>query len=579
MYPFERFNKVLKSYVRNRFYPEGCIAETYLGEESIEFFTEFVRQICTTAGLPKDKGKLSGPQSTAIMKSVDEKERDEGHLHVLLNNSEVYPYITDLHKLAKKQKRSNLRLTNGNNSMEKQVEEKSLTSQPENIGEAKIAAPEATDAPCGDVQQASGPQTPVTSIESKKKINGGVRGVCVMHKVVMKRAQGKKFKIRCNKLGIPMVDERDKLQSYLGMLARIMVPINIPSWPEVDPNLKSKILDDIRKKKLRNPPKKYAYVGKDAWRKFVATRSSESWESLSKEQSQRVSERKYPHRTSRKGYIGLEEEEVKAGRLEPDEIPVAAIFWKIARTPPEGTVIDNDLKETFERIDDLIEKKRKGEFIPHGTYFKLPKGKDKRTRITKAEFEQTKNEFEQTKMEFMSQIAELKSELKAVVTASKLQSPISDKASYGVRENEEEPRKCELAVDNIENVVVFGMVFPQDGMSSSVHGVPLQPGYVRVQVDGIIKEDALVQVPIAGEIETIVQAISSLLAWPEDMVIFTPVTGRNLETEVRKRKHSEMFAFLDPSATFKLNDDFQNYIIAMMRSGASRIFLMPHNEG
>ena len=32
MFPFERFNKVLKSYVRNRFYPEGCIAESYLGE-------------------------------------------------------------------------------------------------------------------------------------------------------------------------------------------------------------------------------------------------------------------------------------------------------------------------------------------------------------------------------------------------------------------------------------------------------------------------------------------------------------------------------------------------------------------
>ncbi|KAL8092323.1 hypothetical protein AgCh_034574 [Apium graveolens] len=69
MYPFERFNKVLKSYVRNRFYPEGCIAESYLGEESIEFCTDFLRQSCTTAGLPKDEGKLSGPLSTAIMKS------------------------------------------------------------------------------------------------------------------------------------------------------------------------------------------------------------------------------------------------------------------------------------------------------------------------------------------------------------------------------------------------------------------------------------------------------------------------------------------------------------------------------
>lgn len=93
MFPFERFNKVLKSYVRNRYYPEGCIAESYLGEESVEFCSEFVRQSFMTAGLPKDKGKLSGPLSGVMVKSVDEKERDEAHLHVLQNNSEVYPYI------------------------------------------------------------------------------------------------------------------------------------------------------------------------------------------------------------------------------------------------------------------------------------------------------------------------------------------------------------------------------------------------------------------------------------------------------------------------------------------------------
>ena len=94
MFPFERFNKVLKSYVRNRFHPEGCIAERYLGEESVEFCAEFVRQSCTTAGIPKDHGsKLSGPLSVAVLKSVEEKERDEAHLHVLLNNPEVHPYI------------------------------------------------------------------------------------------------------------------------------------------------------------------------------------------------------------------------------------------------------------------------------------------------------------------------------------------------------------------------------------------------------------------------------------------------------------------------------------------------------
>ncbi|XP_074341917.1 uncharacterized protein LOC141679313 [Apium graveolens] len=98
MYAFERFNKVLKSYVRNRYYPEGCMAESYLGEESVEFCTEFLSQNYSTAGLPKDQdNKISGPLSVVIIKSVEEKERDEAHLHVLLNNVEVFPYIL-MHK-------------------------------------------------------------------------------------------------------------------------------------------------------------------------------------------------------------------------------------------------------------------------------------------------------------------------------------------------------------------------------------------------------------------------------------------------------------------------------------------------
>ena len=75
MFPFERFNKVLKGYVRNRFYPEGCITESYLGEEFIEFCTEFIKESCMTAGLLSNQDKLSGPLSAVIMKSVEEIAR------------------------------------------------------------------------------------------------------------------------------------------------------------------------------------------------------------------------------------------------------------------------------------------------------------------------------------------------------------------------------------------------------------------------------------------------------------------------------------------------------------------------
>lgn len=77
-------------------------------------------------------------------------------------------------------------------------------------------------------------------------------------------------------------------------------------------------------------------------------------------------------------------------------------------------------------------------------------------------------------------------------------------------------------MDIIDNKVAFGMVFSEAAMGKLVHGVPLQPGHVRVSVDGIIKEDAWVPVPIIGEIETVRQAVGSHLAWPQDLIIFTP---------------------------------------------------------
>ena len=44
MYPFERYMKTLKDYVRNCARPEGCIAENYLAEESMRFFGHFLQK-------------------------------------------------------------------------------------------------------------------------------------------------------------------------------------------------------------------------------------------------------------------------------------------------------------------------------------------------------------------------------------------------------------------------------------------------------------------------------------------------------------------------------------------------------
>lgn len=75
----------------------------------------------------------------------------------------------------------------------------------------------------------------VTSTETvKKRVSTAKRSVCPMHKVLVKKAQGKKIKFRYNARGDPVGDTRHTLQSYIGMLGRTMVPINFLSWPKAD---------------------------------------------------------------------------------------------------------------------------------------------------------------------------------------------------------------------------------------------------------------------------------------------------------------------------------------------------------
>lgn len=50
--------------------------------------------------------------------------------------------------------------------------------------------------------------------------------------------------------GEPVGDTRQKLQSYIGMLARTMIPIDIESWPKVDRELKNNLWTDVEVNKF-----------------------------------------------------------------------------------------------------------------------------------------------------------------------------------------------------------------------------------------------------------------------------------------------------------------------------------------
>ncbi|KAM5570104.1 hypothetical protein ABKV19_017226 [Rosa sericea] len=491
----------------------------------------------------------------------------------------------------------------------------------------KVASPNETDDVVDDKDDCVSAET-MTTTESAKGKTRGKRTVAAMYKVVVKKALGKKFKVTYSDTGNPNGRTRHTLQSYIGMLVRTMVPINVESWPEVDPDLKANIWTDIqdtfkvapesrklvlssagvkwryfkttltrkyvlpflgKKKKLRKPPKQYSYVGLQPWKEFVKQRTSEEWLKLHQKQSERVRKRKYHHRLSRKGYLGLEEELKR--KLPEGEIIDRAIMWKKARIPKNGK-IDEELSLVAAKIDELLEKKSKGEleisgssdvlsqaldtpehsgrvrgvggFVNPSSYFNLPK--KKRIRITKADIlardKERDKELEETKKMLIAQQAKTEAmlyeriaQLEALVTGKTAMhppatgdnviSPISDKGSFHdksridksdhndakVMENVEEcdiiptPGKgvgvCELAVDNINNIVAFGSVFEEGELSKTLHGVPLKEGTVRVSVDGILKPDAVLPFPIEGEMEFVREALGSHVAWPDDLVVRT----------------------------------------------------------
>lgn len=72
----------------------------------------------------------------------------------------------------------------------------------------------------------------------------------------------------------------------------------------------------------------------------------------------------------------------------------------------------------------------------------------------------------------------------------------------------------------IENKVAFGYVIPCQGESSKIHGREMPGGCLRVSVDGFSKPDALLPVPVPGELETVIQALGSHVAWPEELISY-----------------------------------------------------------
>ncbi|CAM9000586.1 unnamed protein product [Rhodiola kirilowii] len=95
MYPFERYMKILKSYVRNRHCPEGCIVEGYITEEAVEFCTNFLGNTAAV-GIPRPRhfDRFNGKGiSGRKYKNPSFDELMIAHFYVLQHMPDITPFI------------------------------------------------------------------------------------------------------------------------------------------------------------------------------------------------------------------------------------------------------------------------------------------------------------------------------------------------------------------------------------------------------------------------------------------------------------------------------------------------------
>ncbi|XP_059596352.1 uncharacterized protein LOC100854224 [Vitis vinifera] len=115
--------------------------------------------------------------------------------------------------------------------------------------------------------------------KGKKTIKRKYRGMTRKSMITKNRSKGIKLQVKYNLDGIFIGESTVHLTSYLGVLARTMVPIRYQTWHVVPKQLKHKLWDSIEE---------YREVQKERRKKHI-----------------------YNHHLSGKGYAGLEEEMVR----------------------------------------------------------------------------------------------------------------------------------------------------------------------------------------------------------------------------------------------------------------------------
>lgn len=482
---------------------------------------------------------------------------------------------------------------------------------------------------------------PASPRDSQGKKRKG-RGSTTLPEITKNKSVGIRIVVQYDEQGRPVGKDQPKFVSYLGVLARTMVPVIHKDWHHVPDDLKDKLWESVQtafdvdrnsKKQvlssisvkwrtfkqtltkhmckyksdpelISKPPGIYSFLEQNHWDSFVKKRNCKEFEATSKVQRESRSANKCNHRLSRKSYAKFEVELKQAKDLvssaKPTSDPSSApnsgtrtkskakkfdrsIMWKKARQNKNGEYDDEEIEKQAAKIDEITRQVEDGSlsvegandiltlalgtrehsgrlravggFVTPSAYFHVPR------RGIHSRCEERQQNLEATVSDLKVQVDALKQGLpntphsdyagsntfendnmgspqlhpspmvNKVVTDDNMAlfDPITMEnrvitednmpSSPGPRQKVKKSKQCKLAVGSREHIVAHGTMFERVGPHETIHTVLLGPDNVRVSVDVVIVEDALLPIPIPGEAATIGETLGYQLAWPKKLVL------------------------------------------------------------
>ncbi|RVW20636.1 hypothetical protein CK203_109088 [Vitis vinifera] len=410
------------------------------------------------------------------------------------------------------------------------------------------------------------PQNRMDAEEEEKPTKKKHRGMTRKSMLIKNRSKGIKLSIKYNLDGIFIGESVVHLTSYLGVLARTMVPITYKTWHVVPKELKDKLWDCIEEELyannwkvfrsfksmltvkyilpfkdqpelLKRPPIKYTFIRDEEWTMFVKDRLSENFKMVASGLTETID----------RSILWKKAREKKDGTFDEVAIPVIEKIDKLLKESEEnGRSVNgsNDiLVEALGTPEYSGRVRAKGKHHTPRQYFNTATDRAVRDFIATSQEEQRR--FQAEVLAKLSQVGVVtphsdvsssNMKQKQLFLPEVVEKPIrrvEDATPPMPIEPQSKVRKCELAMGTKENKVGGGTIILECG-----------PNYLVV-VDVPYDASAPLPIPIPGQTTTVGAAIGYQVLWPAHLVsIHTPVLAskkgkKEIVNEVEVKSKSE----------------------------------------